>query len=977
MTEPADDIRERTRLGRDVVRRLRLPGQPLGVPRPARIGSIASSAVRFAAATSRPIAFRRALSGPEVRHIRSYRDAAVLPPRWWLPPAEPTTGGRSWRGRRDGAHHGARHVKTQELPARGLPKAVRRTPNEQSWTPGGIVESLGATVAQVRRFEAVSAAGAMLTQQERAAIEASVTRNRRAAETPPNQRSYSRGTPAYSSVPSASATPRTARRSSAALGDAGLSASAPRSPAPSTSTGRSPSPGFGGTPPRDSAAPQPPAGRSPAARPADTRPGATADADRYAPVEKSRARRSATGGLEASWLPRRVSRFAHAVQRHEQPFTITSPTAATIHGSAATLDATTALPAAPALAIAPAPPTAPALATATTERAPGGGLLRVTDSAMRTAAYGEIPRGTQAAGSPSIAPLRRAVGTAHSLQPRMSVGRATTRIVALPGTTQPAPGGTYPARSAPVGRLRNATAAADPGRDNPPAIARSGGAPTSPSSSAPNAAAAPLTGTSPTMGVRPTPEASLEQPAALEGIRRSPTTSATARGTSAPAPGTSGPAPGTSGPAPGRSGPATSAPLGSADADSAAHPHTSAHGAGGRSIAASGIAMTAMRRLPSGHRADVSLRPATATSELPVTGWPPAAAASATHVGREPAGYGRGSAAVRLDSRAEARGARLRRSPADTPHRSRPADPRERPAALLRDTPLLSSATAADGTSRTLARAAEIAMPEYQAVLRRAQRGAAPRRGTALASGFADVEVIVPAGSAQLPAPIREAPQPGSWRQVSRSPVRGTPAAGSPGRVDSFTPAPGWTRFVDGPAVPGPRPSGVRSGAAGRARSVERPEAGAGRSGEPPQATLATYLPAPPPISIRRKVAPPATVAPRSAPAAVAAVGSTFAHDSLVQRTRRLFEDAAALDLTHRTNTPMTGPEGRRMSDDASPTFRSSRAAVTSEPALTPDALLEDRRWFDDLVDKVVDRIEGHVVDELERRGRRHGQGAF
>jgi hypothetical protein len=34
-------------------------------------------------------------------------------------------------------------------------------------------------------------------------------------------------------------------------------------------------------------------------------------------------------------------------------------------------------------------------------------------------------------------------------------------------------------------------------------------------------------------------------------------------------------------------------------------------------------------------------------------------------------------------------------------------------------------------------------------------------------------------------------------------------------------------------------------------------------------------------------------------------------------------------------------------------------------------------RELDDLVDRVVDRIEQRVVDELERRGQRHNRGAF
>jgi hypothetical protein len=42
----------------------------------------------------------------------------------------------------------------------------------------------------------------------------------------------------------------------------------------------------------------------------------------------------------------------------------------------------------------------------------------------------------------------------------------------------------------------------------------------------------------------------------------------------------------------------------------------------------------------------------------------------------------------------------------------------------------------------------------------------------------------------------------------------------------------------------------------------------------------------------------------------------------------------------------------------------------------TPDRL-EAREAIDDLVDLVVDRIEQRVVDELERRGRRHDWTRF
>lgn len=38
---------------------------------------------------------------------------------------------------------------------------------------------------------------------------------------------------------------------------------------------------------------------------------------------------------------------------------------------------------------------------------------------------------------------------------------------------------------------------------------------------------------------------------------------------------------------------------------------------------------------------------------------------------------------------------------------------------------------------------------------------------------------------------------------------------------------------------------------------------------------------------------------------------------------------------------------------------------------------LEDPKNLDQLVDKVVGRIERRVIDELERRGRRHRPGVF
>jgi hypothetical protein len=53
---------------------------------------------------------------------------------------------------------------------------------------------------------------------------------------------------------------------------------------------------------------------------------------------------------------------------------------------------------------------------------------------------------------------------------------------------------------------------------------------------------------------------------------------------------------------------------------------------------------------------------------------------------------------------------------------------------------------------------------------------------------------------------------------------------------------------------------------------------------------------------------------------------------------------------------------------------------VRPSPANRPTqdrSLLDDPRALQELTDKVVDRIEARVIDELERRGRRHTLGGF
>lgn len=141
-----------TRVGAAAVQRFRLPGRSSGRERPAPIGSLARSSVRFAAATLQPVAIRRMLSGPGVASAPSIRTAQVRPPRWWTPepPPAPSLVARP--------------------PAAALPRAARRIPNEQTWSPGGIADSLVAQVARVRRLEEVQAVGPMVSQHERSRL---------------------------------------------------------------------------------------------------------------------------------------------------------------------------------------------------------------------------------------------------------------------------------------------------------------------------------------------------------------------------------------------------------------------------------------------------------------------------------------------------------------------------------------------------------------------------------------------------------------------------------------------------------------------------------------------------------------------------------------------------------------------------------------------------------------------------------------
>jgi hypothetical protein len=221
-------------------------------------------------------------------------------------------------------------------------------------------------------------------------------------------------------------------------------------------------------------------------------------------------------------------------------------------------------------------------------------------------------------------------------------------------------------------------------------------------------------------------------------------------------------------------------------------------------------------------------------------------------------------------------------------------------------------------------------MPDLLTIRRRAERGARPERAGILASGFGAVEPIRPATTA--------------------------------------TPAPAGTRppAGPGPAAPGPAP---RTGATAR-----------------------PYLPAPPPVSVRRTPAqlvpnaPPVPAVGRDAgsvnvPAVATPGNDVVLRRSLLDSTADLFGSMVAGSVIRRYDEPggshvsdnLPAPFGgaaiRRYAGGEAQALASSDVAAPFEP--------NTARQLDDLVDRVVDRIEQRVVDELERRGRRHNPGAF
>jgi hypothetical protein len=101
----------------------------------------------------------------------------------------------------------------------------------------------------------------------------------------------------------------------------------------------------------------------------------------------------------------------------------------------------------------------------------------------------------------------------------------------------------------------------------------------------------------------------------------------------------------------------------------------------------------------------------------------------------------------------------------------------------------------------------------------------------------------------------------------------------------------------------------------------------------------------------------------------------------LAERTADLFRQPGASAPDPHNPKPGDAPTIRRAPDDAP--LSSSGSSSTPTPTLstgatTPTVSPADLKTeLDKMVDRVVEALEQRVIDELERRGRRHHPGVF
>ncbi|WP_370250067.1 hypothetical protein [Nocardioides sp.] len=978
--------------------RLRRPGPPLGRPLPTRVGSLASSVQRFASSVGMPVDVRVAMRGPGLSH-------GTRPPRWWVPAApteiEPATGAVIGRSVAPAARWLAGSGTVSGLPERGLPRAARGVPDEDSYSPGGIVGGLRPETVRVRRHPEVTATGPMLTSGDQRRLSASTVRRRVRAEAAAATAAVPAPTPRDTRTPGRPATPGPS------------DASAPRPAGPAGPSGPS------------GPAAVAPGGADPVRRTPAGAPAVTAAADTAVPVVPAPAPVADTASTPTS-TPAAVGAAAPAWRVGATPERLRS---ALQRGAA------------PGTLGGAAPPRAAAVLR---RRAGGSGLAtaHAAGSVIAAASVGLMQRAPGLPSSPAPTVRRAsAVSTSGQPIPLADVARVL-RADAAPGpVAAPVP----PVSPAPPAAAASSEPAAVARRAVPstadqfvpaatPAASGATAAPVSPAASEPAApAAAPVRRLASVLG-RSVPTTVPASPA----VGASP---------ASPAPGPPVPTAGAASPVPGPAGatpvPVTSVGVGMPDQfvlrRTARHGRRpgvampTAFGADGpitpasatRAVSPPVVPVTATSADP-GRSAPVRRSPTarTATGPARVAGSTVGRAATARTVAVPAApvpAVAPRPAATASDPTPSAPGPTAAASASSASSDSSPlaatatsADPaavpvRRTPSASAARLPVLGDVTTTIATTGSARAGARPGGPVRWLRRQPAARAGTTQSGQALTDGapaeFASLTgpVAAPGATSRTPGPVGPGDAP--LRRTPRGPARGAPAG--PGRAGA---APAGGRGVR-PPVPGV--------ARGAGPAVPRVGDGlsAAATGDGPASTwlLRSLRVAPPRVAVTpREPAVPAVAQDlaggagplgglagsvadamlRRTPAGGTA-GTTGAGGSLLDRSAALFDAA--------------GPGAPATTDPFSPIrrFRTSEAPMSpstplsqSSPPLGPPPRATDRGGsfglppeqaarsggggsdlsradVDRIVDAVVERIEHRVVEELERRGRRHDWKVF
>ncbi len=861
-------------LGRQLTHRMRLPGPDGHRSRPARIGSLASSSRRFADSLTRSAPARRTLQGPSLARVHTYRDAGAAPPRWWHPSLLPET--------READRTAER------LPTRGLPRAVRRVPNEHSWTPGGILGSLTSQVLPVRRNPAVTAAGPMLMQRDTQQLVAASHRRTSPPAPPAGPAARPGGTPTrHDSRGRPDATPPPAPR---ATPDAGRGESNRPGVAPGSASNRSGSSEGEVTTARPDAAPRPHASRR--------------------------------------WQPERVSRLRSlrpAAAGELRPATTVGATALT--GVATSLLGPDSTPWHHAAALRSAPGPLRRMVGRPHGLTPG---LRTAGAPLAPDAAPVLPRraeGTAASGGrhhalpgdPPRTDRRSTPGFADATRERAGRRAAEEQHRAERNRAEQ--------DRAEQSRFEQRRAEQDRAEQSRFEQSRAEQHRAAQHTDAEQGRAAPPAPTLPTAGRHRMADGAPERSGG-EGAR--PTD-----------------------PRPSRAEP--SAPR--------------------------GIGLTTPRSLRHlGRPRDGEIRPALTVTLLPALAaaghaWLPGAAGSRrprpdAHGATPLLGGHRGAAAPPLEVRRAAHNPAADRPPAEYRPGHGPAGPGRRARSLAMTDLLASGRPLAIEGAPAPTRMGSAFAPAHEIAVRRS--GAAAPAPPAGAGGATPDGDTAPAGP--LAAARRRAAETAQHRAAATASPRGeTARSASPETARSASPE---TARPDSPE------------AAERARSHRRRATAFGAA----TATAATALvPAPPPVSLTtdgaRRAAGPGRAAP---PVPAAARGLVPSHDgtlrrSLVDVTRGLLGGGSPGDASGAVGgAPSDGRSGgttERDEGNGMPENHHLRVVRPEEslPAAPPPAasLLDDPVAMEELVDEVVQRIEARVINELERRGRRHNPGVF